>query len=281
MILLDAAMGTELAARGVATPEPGWSAHALESAPDVVRAIHLDHVRAGSLVFRTNTFRTQPRLFPDRWRGLVALAVRIAREASREAEPPVRRVAGSIAPVFDCYRPDLSPPRDEARAAHAALAGALAAEGADLLVCETFPHRGEACIAVEEAAKTGLETWAAFTAGPDGVLMSPEAMERAARDAVSAGARAVLVCCTDARLTLPYVDRLERVGVPFGAYANAGDLEGGLGWGAPGAADRYVALAEQWRKTGATILGGCCGTSPEHIAALARGCRGPEDASGA
>jgi S-methylmethionine-dependent homocysteine/selenocysteine methylase len=100
--------------------------------------------------------------------------------------------------------------------------------------------------------------------------MSPEVMERAARDCVSAGAQAVLVCCTSARLTLPYVDRLARVGVPFGAYANAGDPADGLGWNTPGAPERYLSLARLWREAGASILGACCGTSPAHIAALAR-----------
>src|SRR5207248_4577361 len=103
------------------------------------------------------------------------------------------------------------------------MAIALRAAGFGSIVCETFPHAAEARVAVEEAVRTGLETWVALTAGPDGTLMSPEAMEQAARNCVSAGARAVLVCCTDARLTLPYVDRLARVGVPFGAYANAGE----------------------------------------------------------
>ncbi len=263
-ILLDGPMGTELHARGVPTPEPGWSAHALETAPDVVRAIHADYVRAGAMVHRTNTFRTQPRIFADRWSSLVREAVRLAREAG------VPKLAGSIAPIEDCYRPDLSPPAVEARAGHGALARALAGAGVDLLVCETFPHAGEAVVAVEEAVKTGLETWAALTAGPDGSLMSPEAMERAARDCVSAGARAVLVCCTGANVTIRYVDRLARVGVPFGAYANAGDPADGLGWGAAGAAERYAELARTWLDAGATIVGACCGTSPAHVAELAR-----------
>ncbi|HVH47642.1 MAG TPA: homocysteine S-methyltransferase family protein [Labilithrix sp.] len=267
MILLDGPMGTELAARGVATPEPGWSAHALESAPEVVRAIHEDYVRAHAMVLRTNTFRTQPRIVPARWRGLLSRAVDLAR-ASVPAGGAVR-IAGSLAPVNDCYRPDLSPPTTEARTAHAAVARALAEEGVDLVVCETFPHAGEATIAVEAAVATGLETWAALTAGPDGALMSPEAMERAARACVNAGARAVLVCCTGASITLPYVDRLARVGVPFGAYANAGHPSEGIGWSSPGGAARYAELARSWGAAGATIIGSCCGTSPAHIAALA------------
>ena len=266
VIVLDGPVGTELAARGVATSGPGWSAGAIESAPDIVRAIHADYAAAGAEVIRTNTFRTQPRVLPERWRELVAIAVRLAREASG----PGRRIAGSIAPIADCYRPDLSPPASEARVAHAALARALAEEGVDLLVCETFPHAGEARIAVEEARRTDLETWAALTAGPDGSLMTPAAMEEAARACAGEGAAAVLVCCTAARLTLPYVERLARASVPCGAYANAGALADGVGWGAPGAEARYLELARQWRDAGAAILGCCCGTSPAHVAAIAR-----------
>ena len=263
VIVLDGPLGTELARRGVATPEPAWSAVALETAPDVVRVIHADYERAGAAVHRTNTFRTQPRIYPDRYEALVATAVRLAREGARG------RIAGSLAPVFDCYRPDLAPPAEEARRAHGAVARALAAAGVDLLVCETFPHAGEAAAAVEAAAATGLPGWAALTAGPDGDLMTPEAMEAAARGCVAAGAAAVLVSCTGAGVTRRYVDRLARVGVPFGAYANAGRAEEGLGWGRAGAPDRYRALAEGWVASGASIVGGCCGTGPDHVARLA------------
>lgn len=274
MILLDGPMGTELAARGVETPAPAWSAAALDTAPQAVRAIHVEYIKAGAQVHRANTFRAQPLLFPERYGELVATAVRLAREAiAAGASTNERaRVAGSMAPIADCYRPDLSPPRDEARALHRKLAVALAGAGVDLLVCETFPHAAEACVAVEEAARTGLETWAALTAGPDGSLMTPEAMERAARDCISAGAAAVLVCCTGASLTHAYVDRLARIDVRFGAYANAGAVEDALGWGADpsAAASRYADLAEAWLERGASIVGSCCGTGPAHIAELRR-----------
>jgi S-methylmethionine-dependent homocysteine/selenocysteine methylase len=185
--------------------------------------------------------------------------------------PPGHRVAGSIAPLEDCYRPDLSP--KDARPEHRELARALASAGVDLLLCETFPHVGEAHVAVEEAAATGVETWAAFTAGPDADLLSPAAIEAAAREAVARGARAVLVNCVPAARTLEFVERLGGLGVPFGAYANAGAPSEGLGWGprAPGdeAAARYRLFARTWIEAGATIIGGCCGTGPPHIAALA------------
>jgi S-methylmethionine-dependent homocysteine/selenocysteine methylase len=172
-----------------------------------------------------------------------------------------------LAPLEDCYRPDLSPadPRPE----HRELARLLAAAGVDVILCETFPHVGEALIALEEAVATGVETWVSFTAGPDATLLSPEAMEAGAREAARRGAGRVLVNCTPATRTLPYVERLANVGVPCGAYANAGLPSEGLGWRDAPDVHRYADLAESWVRAGATLVGGCCGTGPAHIAALA------------
>lgn len=258
VVVVDGPMGTELAARGVPTPPPGWSAYAIRSHPDVVAAIHADYARAGATVHRTNTFRAQPRVFGDAFAPLVDEAVALARRAATGG-----RVAGSIAPIEDCYRPDLSPPEREARPLHRALAERLAATGCDRLVCETFPHAGEARVAVEEAVRTGLPTWAALTAGPDAALMTPAAMGEAARACVDAGASAVLVACTAAEATLAYVEAIARAGVPFGAYANAGIPADAM------TPERYAALARTWIDAGATIVGACCGTGPMHVAAVA------------
>ena len=275
MLILDGPMGTELGRRGVATPAPGWSAYALESSPESVRDIHRAYAVAGAQAHRGNTFRTQPKLFPERYVELALRAHALLRQGLASAGVPDPDAGGSsfgcMAPIEDCYRPDLSPPESVARGAHRKMASALRDAGYARIVCETFPHAAEARIAVEEAVATGLETWLALTAGPDGALMSPEAMERAARDGVAAGARAVLVCCTSAAMTGAYVERLARIGVPFGAYANAGDPAAGLGWAAEPmrAAAAYATLAAEWVAAGASIVGACCGAGPAHIAELA------------
>jgi S-methylmethionine-dependent homocysteine/selenocysteine methylase len=262
-VVLDGPMGSELARRGVATPLPSWSAHALDARPDVVAAIHRDYAAAGATVHTANTFRTKRRSVGARWEELARLAVRIA----RAAVPPGQRVAGSIAPLEDCYRPDLSP-GEASRDEHRELARVLADAGVDLLLCETFPSAVEARVAVEEAARTGVETWAALTAGPDATLMTPGAMADAARACVGAGARAVLVNCTPATRTHAYVECLADLGVPFGAYANAGSDDDRIGWNAAGGPRAYAALARTWLDAGATIVGGCCGTGSEHVSAL-------------
>lgn len=261
-------MGTELDARGVDTTLPLWSARALVEAPEIVEAIHREYVAAGATVHTANTFRTKRRTLRATgiaWAPLARLAVQIARAAT----PSEHRVAGSIAPLEDCYRPDLSP--SDSRGEHRELAEVLADAGCDLLLCETFPHVGEALVAVEEAVRTGVETWVAFTAGPDAGLLTPRAVAEGARASLGAGATAVLINCTPAIDVQPYVEALVPLGAAVGAYANAGRVDDGIGWKSsaePGAI-RYAALAERWRAAGATIVGGCCGTTPAHVRALA------------
>lgn len=265
IVLLDGPLGTELDRRGVPTPAPIWSANALGVAPGLVQAIHREYAEAGATVHTANTFRTTERAMGPGWREALRLAVSLA----RRGVPAGQRVAGSIAPLEDCYSPWLSP--EHPRPEHRALARALAEAGADLLLCETFPHPGEALVAVEEAVATGLETWLALTAGPEADLLGPAELGRAAREAVRAGASAVLVNCVPAPRTLAYIDELAGLGVPFGAYANAGHAALGLGWErpSPDAAERYADLAERWVELGATLIGSCCGTGPAHIRALA------------
>jgi S-methylmethionine-dependent homocysteine/selenocysteine methylase len=157
------------------------------------------------------------------------------------------------------------------------MAEELASAGCDLLLCETFPDIQEALVAVEESVRTGRETWLALTAGPNANLLTPGEVAHAAKQAVQAGASAVLVNCTPATKTLPFVAALEsaRLGVPIGAYANAGHVDDQVGWHSAGEiAERqsgiivYCEFARQWVDAGAVVIGGCCGTTPDHIAAL-------------
>lgn len=265
--LLDGPMGTELARRGVATPGRAWSAVALDEAAEVVAQIHRDYAAAGATVHTANTFRTHVRAAGNRWEALARRAVQLARQSI----PAGQRVAGSVAPLEDCYRPDLSPGAGS-RAEHRSLARALAEAGVDVLLCETFSNPVEAVVAVEECARTGVATWTALTAGPDAALMTPDSMRAAAKACVDAGATALLVNCTPAPRTLAFLERLADLGVPLGAYANAGAALDGLGWDADpaDAARAYAAIARSWLAAGATLVGGCCGTGPWHIAELAR-----------
>ncbi|MFT5154775.1 MAG: S-methylmethionine-dependent homocysteine/selenocysteine methylase [Planctomycetota bacterium] len=275
LIVLDGPMGTELNARGVPTPLPGWSSHALDTHPGVVEEIHKAYAQCGARVHTTNTFRTRKETDVDRWRDWVRTATRLARQGASACEGG--RVAGSIAPIEDCYRPDLSPAKRDpvgTMAAHCELADALQADGCDLLLCETFPDASEGLIAVEAAVATGLETWASFTPGPKADLMTVREFVEAGRRAADLGAQAVLVNCLPSDRVLEFLMALCDAdlpkGVAIGAYANTGLVNDGDGWtSAELRTEQYLKFARAWRAAGASILGGCCGTGPKHVIALA------------
>lgn len=125
---------------------------------------------------------------------------------------------------------------------------------------------------MEEAVRSGAQTWVALTAGPEANLLTPMEMATGATRAVDAGAAAVLVNCTAATDTYRYVEALAgaKLGVPIGAYANAGRIDQRIGWqsATEPAAEAYAKLARHWIDGGATLVGGCCGTGPSHIAAI-------------
>ncbi|MFT5686160.1 MAG: S-methylmethionine-dependent homocysteine/selenocysteine methylase [Myxococcota bacterium] len=267
--ILDGPLGTALSDLGVPTPAPLWSAAALTTHPGVIADIHRAHVRAGATVHTANTFRTTRRAAGADWRRLTQSAV----DLTRSVLPPSHRLAGSIAPLEDCYSPERSP--SDPGPEHALLAEALVAAGCDLLLCETFPHIAEGLaaveVAVQAASATGAEVWVSFTAGYRADLLTPDEIARGARFAVERGADAVLVNCIPARDTLRYVERLADLGVPFGAYANAGHPTDGLGWASTDQGPtRYADIAQTWVDAGATLIGSCCGTSAATTAELAR-----------
>ena len=261
--ILDGPIGTTLIAQGHPAPAPAWSAACLRSDPGAVSRLHADYARSGATIHTANTFRTRRGSVGADWAVLADRAVKLARSAVSDDH----YIAGSMAPIADCYRPDLSPPNPGPL--HAELAEVLKVSGVDILLCETFPHIEEGLAAAAAALDTGLKTWLSFTAGPEGMLLSPQAVRAGAERAVKLGVSAVLINCTCAQKTAPYVAALADLGVPCGAYANAGQAGQGLGWGSDvDGPERYADLAEEWVALGATLIGGCCGTDARHIAAL-------------
>lgn len=263
--ILDGAIGTELIARGLRFEPSQWSASAIGEAPDLLAEVHADYARAGATLHTANTFRAQPRAFGEGWQDVLRAAVRIA----RDAVPRECRILGSLAPIEDCYRPERSP-GELGRDAHREVARALAEAGCDVVLCETFAHEGEALVAAEEAVATGVPTWLSLTPGPFGALLSPEALGRIGRRVARTGIERLLVNCIAASQAAPYVEALAGAGLPFGVYANAGDRDERLGWEHTDrrAAEAYADLARRWLDAGATVIGGCCGTTPLHIEVL-------------
>ena len=150
------------------------------------------------------------------------------------------------------------------------MAQALAAAGVDIILVETFPHIGEALIAVEEAVATGVPTWVAFTAGPKADLLDVDAIHAGAADAAARGAEVLLVNCIPTAIVSQFLPALADHGKPFGAYGNAGSADDESGFKTSALSpSAYSAAALSWIEMGASIIGGCCGTQVAHIRAIA------------
>jgi S-methylmethionine-dependent homocysteine/selenocysteine methylase len=281
MIVLDGAMGSELERRGVNTALPLWSAAALDDAPEVVERIHNEYLAAGAQVITANTFRTNVRALAKasiahRARELTHRAVALARRAAQAYPPSASAlVAGSIAPVEDCYAPALVPSDDELLAEHTILANHLAEAGVDLLLVETQNTIREAVAALRAARATGKPVWVSFTLNAENHLLSGEPLSEAVRTVLPWQPQAVLVNCIPVAQVASVVKQLRALvpaHVAIGAYANAGRIDENGQWTMEGGVppDDYAKAACEWRALGATIIGGCCGTTPAHIAALVR-----------
>ncbi|MFC1543157.1 homocysteine S-methyltransferase family protein, partial [Candidatus Neomarinimicrobiota bacterium] len=166
VVLLDGALGTELWRRRVDISLPLWSARALETAPAVVRAIHQDYLAAGARILTANTFRTTSFTYQRTGLGekeareaaciATHRAVSLAREAVGNHPPRDILLAGSMAPVGDCYTPGDYPGAAVARKIYGEQARELSAAGVHLLLLETHITLEEAMIALAAGTETGL-----------------------------------------------------------------------------------------------------------------------------
>ena len=282
-LLLDGATGTELDRRGVSTALPLWSARALLEAPDVLQQIHVDYARAGAEVLTANTFRTHRRSLAaaglgERAAELTAQAVAVARAAIEEARPDhTVYVAGSLAPLEDCYSPQLVPPPAECEAEHTEMAQHLAAAGVDLILVETMNTIREAVAATRAARATGLPVLTSFVCQSDHTLFSGERVTDAVQAVAPLGVAGLLINCTPSTtIHQPFAElqaaaRAQPATVLVtGLYANIGHTNDITGWTNTAEVSplEYARLATRWLKLGARVIGGCCGTTPAHIAAL-------------
>jgi S-methylmethionine-dependent homocysteine/selenocysteine methylase len=279
-LLLDGAVGSELDRRGVDVSLPLWSARALLEAPSELLTVHREYAAAGADILTADTFRVQRRTLAragvqEQATELSAVAVHIARAAASAAAggaaAPVF-IAGSMAPLEDCYRPDLVPDAAELEVEHAEIARDLAATGVDLLLLETMNTAREAVAATRAALATGLPVLVSLVCDGAGKMLSGEDPGQVAASLAGLGADGVLVNCAPAPELLHALRRVvEAVGdLPSGGYGNVGHADEQGGWVNTDAIDpkEYSRYAAAWLDAGARIVGGCCGTTPGHIRAL-------------
>ena len=277
-LILDGATGTELNRRGVDTGLPLWSANALMNDRDtrILQQIHEDYLRAGADIITTNTFRTHRRaLAPsgnaDRALELTRKAVEIARAAIADVQSDKPQfIAGSISTLEDCYRPDLVPPDKELRTEHSERIHHLVECDVDLILIETINTIREAVIMAKLAVITGTPVVVSFVCDRDGKILSGETLTEAAGQLLPLGISAIGVNCGPTPNLAKPLSELHAVcgkDFPLIAYGNIGYADEEVGWVNTDSENpkAYCEHAVHWP---VKIVGGCCGTTPGHIAEL-------------
>ena len=274
-LLLDGAMGTLLYSRGV--PQRACLDELVLTRPDVISTIHLEYLEAGADAIETNTFGANRFRLADygleKQAGLLnRRAAQLAREA-RERSGREAMIAGSIGPLGPTGRMPARPHPGLARAAFREQIEGLLEGGADLFVFETFERLEMLLAAIEEARRAcDLPVVAQMTFGEDLVTGDGTTPEVATAALVDAGVDAVGVNCGAGPLVC--LEALARTGPPTPTVArsivpNAGlprRVEGQFVYSA--GPEYFGETVPQMLAAGARIVGGCCGTTPQHTRAM-------------
>ncbi|HEY7381560.1 MAG TPA: homocysteine S-methyltransferase family protein [Gaiella sp.] len=287
-VVLDGGVATELQRDHPRSSAPGeelWGTWALYRTPQAVRDVHRQYVAVGCDVISTNTWSilstpdAELRHGPGNresahWLDVARLGVQLARQAVDDEGR-----TGECAVAFAISEDVTS---DRQRETVALLARAFQEDPPDLILLETLtlirdPSTFEA---VDVLLETGLPVWLSFRRCRHGVCGvygqhwgPPEGdlFGRAARRFEQMGVGALLINCLPVEHVPGIIPWLrDFTSLPLGVYPNLGHLAG-REWRFDeriGPAE-YAQLALEWREEGAQIIGGCCGTSPEHIGAMA------------
>lgn len=268
--MFDGAMGTMLYQRGVFINRPFEELNLTQ--PAAVREVHGAYLDAGADVLETNTFAANRfRLSPHGLEEQVAEINRAGVEIAREVAGADAWVAGAMGPLGVRIEPFGPIAKSEAREVFAEQALALAEAGVDLFVLETFAHLPELVEAVHAVRSVSdLPIVAQVAVGAGGVTREGVKSADAATALATAGADVVGVNCSDALSALASLQGMRNAtDLPLSCQPNAGapkDVEGRkIYLGSP---DYFVAWGRRAIRQGARLLGGCCGTTPEHIRAL-------------
>jgi S-methylmethionine-dependent homocysteine/selenocysteine methylase len=296
LVIVDGGTGSQLQAEGVPMDHLAWSARANLEQPDMVRRVHEAYIQAGAEVIIANTYAAgRAAMEPAGLGGCVAEANRAAMHAALQAREGAAASPVAVAGSMSSFSPiDMDPealglplggpasedPRFPGLADFREQAELLAEAGADLLALEMIDAQGYGRAALQAAAETGLPVWLGIspvrlgdgTLGTLPELGDGDSFENLLSALVDQAPAAVTVMHADPEVTLDAIEIIRRhFAGPIGVYAETG------GWEPPNwvfdglTPGEYLQQANTWADRGAQLIGGCCGTGPEHIRVLADG----------
>ena len=268
VLVCDGAMGTMLYAKGIFLNRSFDELNLTQ--PDVVAEVHQAYVRAGADVIETNTFganrvKLAPFNLGDQVKAINAQGARIARHAAREQA----YVAGSIGPLGIRIEPWGKTGVDEAEAYFREQVAGLLEGGVDLFVLETFHDMNEISAAIRAVRSlSDLPIVAQVATEEDGNTLDGVAPEAFVPQLEAIGATVIGVNCSVGPAgMLETIERMARVAhLPLSAQPNAGrprEIEGrNIYLSSP---EYMASYARRFINNGVRLVGGCCGTTPEHV----------------
>ncbi|HSY91796.1 MAG TPA: bifunctional homocysteine S-methyltransferase/methylenetetrahydrofolate reductase [Candidatus Binatus sp.] len=269
-VLCDGAMGTLLYAKGIFINRSYDELNL--SQPDLIRGIHHDYLQAGAEIIETNTFggnafRLGRHSLADKVRDINRAGVRLAREAAKSFDV---WVAGSVGPLGTRIEPLGKTSFQEAREAFRAQIEVLAESGVDLLILETFGYLEEihqAMLAARDVSAK-LPIVAQVTIDEDGNCLDGSDPQTFVSRLEEWGADVIGCNCSVGPVAM--LDAMEKVraatSLPLAAQPNAGIPRSVDGRNIYLCSPEYMAsYARKFVAAGVRLVGGCCGTTPEHI----------------
>ena len=290
IILLDGGVSTEIQKRGVSMDEDVWSGIAHRTHPEITLQVHEDYIRAGSQVITANTYSTARHVLErinlgDQVRSLNAEAVQLARKARDNAAADEVWVAGSISSMAPFNNEEEVAVGESVESNYREMAEILAESGVDLFILEMMRETVNSILVIEAALSTGLPVWIGYSAmmADDGknvitwrwknVKSKPPTgdFEELVKETVNLGGDAAGIMHSQVMDTEPALEVMSRHWHgPKLVYAETGKLEK-PDWNFKEICtpEKYSEVLKNWVSShGVQIVGGCCGTGPEHIRIL-------------
>ena len=274
--LLDGAMGTELMRAGLDLPLPIWSGDVNLTHPDYVRRIHEAYLTAGADILTTNTFRATPRAYRNNgYEEHEAIqrsheSLERAVELARQTAGADIIIAGSIAPLEDCYEPDLFPGIEFAQREFRELAIWLQDAGIDVILFETMGSWPEIKTALSATVDLQIPRWLSLILKNSNTLLDGTDLLNVLSEIKDYGIEMVLLNCSLCSVTADAVDLLlTNWKGAWGVYPNVGVAMPTK----EGVIEEKLTIKEfskeinTYLTSGANVVGGCCGSNPDYIRA--------------
>ena len=274
-LIMDGAMGTELMRRGIELPLPLWSAMANIDQGKHVTEIHEDYIESGSNVITTNTFRTTPRTFIKAGyseldslklsKQSFKMAVKAARDARNDKNI---LIAGSIAPLEDCYVPSKFPGSVIAKKEYRFITNMVSNSCVDIMLFETMGSYDEIEVALQVSKDVEMEKWLSIILKDKNHLLDDTKIEKVIGLATEYDVDMLLINCTSTKIinnALPSFLNIWKG--KWGTYPNAGEsmpTKEGV-FTSILSDNEFSEYIRNYINLGASLVGSCCGSTPDTV----------------